>query len=112
MPRTGLRPHAAVLAAVVLCSAGGLPVLDLVMHDGRTEVARPHFEAADSPHSHGDVCTLGSALPCAPQAVPLDVSLPMHLVDGHPGGVLAATAPRSSERSLLSLPRPPPGLPA
>ena len=112
MRRTALRLQAAVFAAVVLSSAGGLPVLDLLKHGGRTEVARPHFEAADTPHSHGDVCTLGSILPHAPQAVPLDVSLPMHLVPGHPGGVLAATAPRSTERSLLSLPRPPPGLPA
>lgn len=101
-----------ILAVAILGSAGGMPVVDVVLHEGRIEEARPHFEAADSPHSHGDVCTLGSVLPCAPQAVPLDVRLPIHLSQGHPGGVLAATAPRSSERSLLSLPRPPPGLPA
>ena len=112
MRRTALLRLKAVLAAAVLGSAGGMPVVDLVMHDGRMEEARPHFEAANSPHSHGDVCTLGSVLPCAPQAVPLDVSLPIHLSYGHPGGVLTATAPRSSERNLLSLPRPPPGLPA
>ena len=112
MPRTALLRLKAVLAAAVLGSAGGMPVVDLVMHDGRMEEARPHLEAANSPHSHGDVCTLGTVLPCAPQVVPLDVSLPINVVFGPRGGVLGATAPRSSERSLLSLPRPPPGLPA
>ena len=112
MPRAAFRLKAAVVAALVLASAGGPPLLDLLLHQGRTEVVRPHFETANTPHSHGDVCTLGSVLPCAPQAVPLDVRLPIHFVHGSTGGALAATAPRSIERSLLALPRPPPGLPA
>jgi hypothetical protein len=110
--RTALpRLKAAFLAALFLSGGGSLPVLDLIVkHHGRTEVARPHYEAANTPHSHGDVCTLGTALPFAPQAAPLDVGPPVGIMDRPPAVAPVATAPRPVEPSLLPQPRAPPGL--
>jgi hypothetical protein len=104
------RLKAALLALVFLGGGGGMPVLDLVMkHHGRTEVARPHYEAANAPHSHGDVCTLGTALPFAPQAEPVDARPAIDVIEGPAEVALPAAAPLSSEPSLPQ-PRAPPGL--
>jgi hypothetical protein len=81
-------------------------------HHGRTEVARPHYEAANSPHSHGDVCTLGTALPFAPQAAALDLRPAIGVLEVSVEVTPVASAPRPGEPSLLPQPRAPPGLPA
>jgi hypothetical protein len=80
MPRNLLpRLKVLVLAALLFSGGGGMPVLDVVLfHVHRlTHSSAAHFEATDSPHTHRDHCSLGTALPHTPVPERLDVAIPV-----------------------------------
>ena len=102
---------ATVLAAVILCGGGGMPLLDVVLYHGLapTRSPEPHFEPGGA-HCHAELCRLDSSFPPAPQAESLDlriqlVTLPFREL------ALSVLAPRAADPGLLPLPRAPPGLP-
>jgi hypothetical protein len=100
---------AALLATLVLCGGGGLPLLDVVLYHGlgATHAIGQHFESSGTRHGHGDYCKAGSQLPHSPEAGPLaldrSVDSPTACVAGLP-----AAAPRSANSRLLPPPRAPP----
>src|SRR5215211_584656 len=104
------RLRGAVLVAVMLSGGGALPVLDALLYHRRAHLGRPHFETAGVPHSHGDVCRLGSSAPYSPRAPLLNVGLPIADACYQAEATLPATGPRSSNLVLLPRPRAPPGL--
>jgi hypothetical protein len=103
---------AAVLATLILCGGGGLPLLDVVLYHGPVSphgVDQQHFESSGTRHGHGDYCKAGSQLPHSPGAGPLQfdrsVDSPAACLAGLP-----ADAPRSANALLLPRPRAPPSL--
>jgi len=109
-----LSSKSVLLAAIILSGGGGLPVLDVLLYhvQAPTHLAYPHFETSDAPHSHGDVCRLGSIPPYSPQPAPLDLGVTSVAVYLRSDVALSATAPRSIDLDLLPQPRAPPDLPA
>ena len=103
---------AALLATLILCGGGGLPLLDVVLYHGFASphgVDQQHFESSGTRHGHGDYCKAGSQLPPSSGAGPLQfdrsVDSPAACVAGLP-----ADAPRSANALLLPRPRAPPSL--
>ena len=109
-----LRSKAALVFGITLSGGGGLPVLDVLLYHARspTHLDRPHFEVSGLPHSHGDVCRLGSIAPYSPDAAQVEAGLPIVSVCVRGPAGLPATVPRSNELNLLPQPRAPPALPA
>lgn len=101
-----------MLAALLLSGGGGLPTIDVLLYHGRAHLNQPHFETAARPHSHGDVCTLGSSLPYSPLPTPADVHRLAAADDDRQGRLRTGTTPRAGDRGLLPQPRAPPGLSA
>jgi hypothetical protein len=100
---------AALLATLILCGGGGLPLLDVMLYHGlgAAHAVDQHFESSGTRHGHGDYCKAGSQLPHSPEAGLLEldrsVDSPTACVAGLP-----ADAPRSASSRLLPRPRAPP----
>ncbi len=102
---------AALLATLILCGGGGLPLLDVVLYHGlaATHSVDQHFESSGTRHGHGEYCKAGSQLPHSPQAAPLELDRSVDTASSCEAG-LPITSPRSANLSLLPRPRAPPSL--
>jgi hypothetical protein len=103
------RLQAALLAAVIVGGAAGMPLMDVALFHGTTatDPFQSHFENAGIPHAHGDVCVLSSILPSCPQVPSLDLGIAVGPLVFRQAAFPSPKA-RSVPSGILPRPRAPP----